>query len=82
MWLDFVIFPELSVEPRDSPDFFFFFLFIYLFIYLERDIDSVSWGAAEREREREGERERENPKQTHCQHRAQCRAQTHKTMRT
>ena len=47
--------------------------FFFKFIYFETDRET------EREREREKQRgERENPKQDpHCQHRDQCRAQTH-----
>ena len=66
------------------PNTFYFLKNIYLFILRERD------RKREREREREREcaqagdgqrqRERENSKQAlwFCQHRDQCRAQTHK----
>ena len=53
-----------------------FFKFFYVYLFTLREIETV-WGGAERERETE------NPKQAlHYQHRAQCGARTHKTVRS
>ena len=66
----------LKTESKKIKNMKYFFKFIYLF--WERERETVQVGEGQRR-----ERGRENPKQTLCcQRRAQCRVQTHETVRS